>query len=280
MGDLPTSPPNTPGLPLDGNDYFTSKTFDSAVPVLDYQDNLTSMPKTPHPIVPPATISVSVLERYIPPSNTKEFSEMFKIDGRSLLVDRLLELSPDNGSLLFIYPTKTGAEVFSRQYLGPVLDPLLRSMQTIHQLPYDLASQLGSSPAVESMLSFQDLQAGLVGLCKELSTSNTVSSLFQARKANYVLELATTYKVKLERGIWADKWWIKQEKTRVKDTVMRYFGGSATRGSGLSMAEQSGFTPTSLIHGILDGVATRPYEKGREPIEGVEVGMFIVRRTA
>jgi hypothetical protein len=34
--------------------------------------------------------------------------------------------TPNGGSLLFVYPTKKGASTFKSQYLGPILDPLLR----------------------------------------------------------------------------------------------------------------------------------------------------------
>jgi hypothetical protein len=35
-------------------------------------------------------------------------------------VDRLVELSHNNGSLAFIYPTKTGAKTFTNQSFGPI----------------------------------------------------------------------------------------------------------------------------------------------------------------
>ena len=46
LADLPTSPPNTPGQPISGEDYFTQKVFDSAVPVSDYQEELSSLPRS------------------------------------------------------------------------------------------------------------------------------------------------------------------------------------------------------------------------------------------
>ncbi|KAK5755465.1 hypothetical protein LTS12_014450 [Elasticomyces elasticus] len=44
LADLPTSPPATPGPAIAGEDYFTQKTFDSAVPISDYQGDLSALP--------------------------------------------------------------------------------------------------------------------------------------------------------------------------------------------------------------------------------------------
>lgn len=108
LSDLPKSPPSTPGPVVGGEEYFTSKVFDSAVAIPDYQLDSKLLPPSPRPVVPPGSINVSIVERYIPPTNTNEYAEMFAFKGRSLLHDRLVELSPDNGTLLFIYPTRQG----------------------------------------------------------------------------------------------------------------------------------------------------------------------------
>ncbi|GAM89962.1 hypothetical protein ANO11243_080020 [Dothideomycetidae sp. 11243] len=272
MNDVPTSPPSTPDPPVGGQDYFTSMTFDSAVRVLDYQDNLTSMPRSPHPIVPPATISVSIIERYIPPTNSNEYAEMFMIGGRSLLVDRLVELSMHNGTLLFIYPTRSGAETFTRQYLGPILDPLLRTMRTLHHLPVDLAASLGKMSAVSSMLEFDDLHRRLAVLCEQLGQDNPQMRRFSSGQSKFVIDMAQKQSVNLERSVWAERWWTKQEKSRIRDTVNQYFR------IGHRVSSQSDITPTSMIHAVLDGVASRPYPMDRIPGDGVEVGVFVIRR--
>ncbi|KAF2149218.1 hypothetical protein K461DRAFT_281571 [Myriangium duriaei CBS 260.36] len=274
INDVPTSPPSTPDPPVGGRDYFTSTTFDSAVRVVDYQDNLTSMPRSPHPIVPPSTIGVSIIERYIPPTNSNEFAEMFNVNGRSLLVDRLVELSMDSGSLLFIYPTKTGAETFTRQYLGPILDPLLRSMRTIHHLPVDLAASLGKMSAVASMMEFEDILAKLERLCEKLGNRDSQIRRYSPGTSRFVIDLAQRQTVMLERSVWAERWWTKQEKTRIKDTVTKYFR------IGHRVSDQSDITPTSMIHAVLDGVTSKPYPPGGAPTDGVEVGVFVIRRVA
>ena len=127
LADLPTSPPNTPGPPIGGDDYFTQKVFDSAVAISDYQNEASSLPKSPRSVVPPSSINVSIVERYIPPSSSNEFVNMFDPNGPSILIDRLVELSPNNGSLAFIYPTRTGALTFMKNYLHPILDPILNT---------------------------------------------------------------------------------------------------------------------------------------------------------
>lgn len=273
LADLPSSPPNTPGPPIGGDDYFTSKVFDSAVPILDYQENVTAMPRSPRPAVPPSTIDVSIVERYIPPTNANEFTDMFNINGRSLLVDRLVELSPNNGTLLFIYPTKQGAQTFLRDYLGPILDPLVRSMCVINGLSVDLGSSLGKMSAAETMLSHDGLRMNISQLCHKLNQQSDRLERFHNRPAKFSLEYATKQLVKLDRKVWAENWWVKQEKPRVRDVVSRYFR-LARR-----LPTDSEIAPTNLIHEVLDGVASRPYGNSPEPTLGVEVGVFVIKRS-
>lgn len=271
LNEVPTSPPTTPDPPVGGRDYFTSMTFDSAVRVSDYEEDLSSMPRSPHPIVPPGTIGVSIIERYIPPTSSNEFAEMFRLGGRSLLIDRLVELV-EGGSLLFIYPTKTGADTFMREYLGPILDPLLRSIRTLHHLPVELITSLGGMSAVASMLDFDELLAKLQRLCQDLSGSGSHLGPRLAMRSNLVIDLAQRQTVMLERSVWAERWWTKQEKARIRENVTRYFG------SGRPGVAQSDITPTSLVHTVLDGVAQRPFPRGTGPINGVEVAVFVIRR--
>jgi hypothetical protein len=84
LEDLPTSPPSTPGPPVGGDDYFTQKIFDTAVRVSDYQQDLSSLPRSPRPVVPPKSVDLAVVERYIPPSSVHEFLDMFEPSGPSV----------------------------------------------------------------------------------------------------------------------------------------------------------------------------------------------------
>ncbi|KAK3070637.1 hypothetical protein LTS18_015049, partial [Coniosporium uncinatum] len=161
LSDIPASPPTTPGPAIGGDDYFTSKQFDSAVPVTDYQADTLVLPPGTKPAVPPSSVNVSVVERYIPPTSPNEFAGMFSITRRSLLRDRLVELSPDNGTLMLVYPTRTGGRTFMDEYLGPILDPLLRSMVVIHGLSANLSSTLGPMKAVDEMLEYDKMQMKL-----------------------------------------------------------------------------------------------------------------------
>ena len=248
--------------------------FDSAVPILDYQENLTTLPKTPRPVVPPASIDVSIVERYIPPTKENEFAEMFDLKGRSLLVDRMVELSPDNGSLLFIYPTKRGAQTFTREYLGPVLDPMLRSMCIINGLSVDLGSAIGKMRAVDTMHTFDTLARKMQQLCRDLSQEGTELARLSRRRPTFNLQFAAKEEVMLERKVWAENWWVKQEKPRVREELSRYFR-IARR-----LPVDSDVTPTNLIHEVLDGVSSRPYARGDEPAHGVEVGIFVIKRSS
>jgi hypothetical protein len=271
LADLPTSPPSTPGPPIGGDDYFTSKVFDSAVHILDYADNLKSLPQSPRPVVPPSSVDVSIVERYIPPTNKNEFAEMFTTKGPSLLVDRLVELSPDNGTLIFIYPTKRGAQTFVNKYLGPVLDPILRSMVVVNGFSSDMAQQLGKMAAVDELLDHDMMKRKIMSLCSSLSQSSPGMERFQRIPTNFELLLSSTEEVTLDRKIWSEDWWGKQEKPRIRETISRFF-----RKANRAQEDQ---TPVSLVHEVLDGVAQKSYPEGKETQSGIEVSVFVVSRS-
>jgi hypothetical protein len=266
--DLPKSPPSTPGPAVGGDSYFTSKVFDSAVAIPDYQLDSKLLPPSPRPVVPPGSIDVSIVERYIPPTNTNEFAEMFSFHGRSLLYDRLIELSNDNGILLFIYPTRAGAKTFMQQYLGPILDPLLRTVTVVHDLHSELGRNLGQMSSVNYLDEYDHLESQVRKFCQATGERHTGTN----RKAKYEVIHAAKEEVLLERSAWADDWWIKQEKPRVRDVVTKYFSKSKR----LPTSEMSA---AALIDEVLKGVSTRQYHKGDEPTKGVEVGVFIVKKT-
>ena len=279
LADLPTSPPNTPGPPVGGDDYFTQKVFDSAVSILDYQDNLTSLPRSPRPVVPPSSIDVSIVERYIPPSSSNEFAEMFDPNGSSILVDRLVELSPDNGSLLFIYPTRDGAQTFMREYLGPVLDPLLRTMVVVNGLSSDLCISLGNMRAVYQLLDHDSLRHRIAMLCARLTQGNTASQRFHGGRPVFSLSHASKQNVKLQRGVWAREWWTKQEKTRLKETMNNHYRESQTRRTSVSEYSHQSASPTVLLQELLEGVAGKPTQEQDRNDYAIEVGVFVITRS-
>ena len=277
LADLPTSPPSTPGPAVGGDDYFTQKIFDSAVPISDYQQDLSSLPRSPKPILPPSSLNVSVVERYLPPTSSNEYADMFSTNGPSVLVDRLVELSPHNGSLVFIYPTKTGAQTFMREYLGPIIDPLLRAMCVVHGLSSDLSITLGNMNAVERLLEHDQLEGQISQLCTTLTQCSTGMQRFHGHRAQFSLSYAAKKEVALSRECWAKDWWTLQEKSRVKNVVTRYVQEAQKKSSNEHVERPA--TPAELIQHLLDGVMKKSYAVGQEPENGVEVSVFVITRS-
>lgn len=265
LSNLPKSPPSTPGQAVGDEEYFTAKIFDSAVHIPDYQTKSTLLPPSPKPVVPPGSVHISIVERYIPPTNANEYVEMFQLRGCSLLQDRLIELSGDNGLLVFIYPTRTGARTFMRDYLGPVLDPLLRSITVVHELSADLGKNLGEMRAVPHLDEYGPLKAKLEQFChklNEVAPKEFVFTVVHGSKEN----------VHLDRSTWAGEWWVKQEKPRIRETVKQYFRNS-------KKLPESDMTSSYLIQEVLDGVVNRKYDQVAPRSKGVEVSVFVIKKT-
>ena len=277
LEELPTSPPNTPGPPIGGDDYFTQKIFGSAVPITDYQQDLSSLPRSPRPVVPPNSIDVSIVERYIPPSSPREFKGMFSVDGPSILIDRLIELSPQNGSLVFIYPTRVGAQTFMQEYLSPIVDPVLRSTVTANGLSSELCQSLGSMPAVNLLPDHAELERKTIALCAHLTQRSATMSRFHGHRANFSVVHSSTKEVPLSRQAWAKDWWTKQEKTRVAEVVVRNAQEAQTKSSNRYVDRPP--SATELWQKLLKDVENRPYDVGTEPKRGVEVAVFVIKRS-
>lgn len=276
LADLPTSPPATPGPPLGGDDYFTQKVFDSAVQVSDYQEDLAALPRSPRPVVPPSSINVSIVERYIPPTSPKEFLNMFEERGPSILIDRMVELSPNNGSLIFIYPTKVGAETFMHDYLSPILDPLLRAMVVVNGLSHDLSSSLGRMAAVDTLPSHETLKRRIQILCATLTQRSHSLERFHGKRAAFHLMYSAKKEADLDREVWAKDWWAKQEKPKIRTVVTRYANEAMAKRSNEHASQDR--TPTHLVQELLDGVTSKPYS-GDGPTKGVEVSVFVIKRS-
>ncbi len=271
MALLPCSPMTTPNPTSGRTDYFSMSVFSKAVVALHHDDALKSpLPSSPHPLVPPNTIGVTLLERYIPPSSAQEFLDLFSLDAPSVLVDRLMELSPKGGSLVFIYPTLDGATAFASRYLGPLLDPLLRTMVSIHGLTADLSQDIGKLAAVDSMFSFEKLVRKITFLLPKVGRT-TAGSSANARK--FSLLQATRQVVDVSRNNWTE-WWLHQEAPRIKEVMRNYY----KRGSRLPVRKD--VTEGGLAREVLDGVRGRSYGPYDEPRDGIEVGVFVIKRTA
>ncbi|KAJ5174602.1 uncharacterized protein N7482_000479 [Penicillium canariense] len=280
LSNLPHSPPNTPRSSTAADDYFNATVFSSAAVVGAYHDFRGPIQRqithAPMPIVPPHSVHISVLERYLPPPSIQEYRDVFSATRPSFLVDRLCELSPDGGSLLFVYPTKKGASTFKSQYLGPLLDPLLRQLVVVNGLSADVGRYLGKLSTVSMMDDFATMKANIAALCEELSSSSSQFQIADAGKAS----------ANLDRNLWVE-WFIHQEKARMKDVLSLYCQNGrrapvnkalASGGSGGLMADKE---PTSamLLSEIFDGIRKRRYGEDNEPRDGVELGVFVIRRS-
>ena len=273
LGQVPNSPAITPNLQSNpAADYFSiQNTFSKAVVATSYQDALeTSVPSSPHPVVAPSTVHVSLLERYIPPPSSHEYQDLFSTDVPSALVNRLTELSPDGGCLLFAYPTKAGAIKFQSDYLGPLLNPLLRTMCGVHGLRSDLGTNVATMTAIDQMQGFDTMQRKLRQLLTKMGrgTSNVHRS-----PPKYEVIHASIQKVPLDRTSW-QTWYIHQEKSRIQEIVKRYF----QRGLRLPMTE--GVTPGAICREILQGLPEREYAPECPVKDGIEVGLFVIQRVA
>lgn len=253
LANIPTSPPTTPAPPPESEDYFTTQVFDSAVAVPDYQAEEVAATVSPHPVVAPSSVDVTIVERYIPPTSEKEFSELFFTTGRSILSDRIVELSPSNGTLVFIYPTKRGGQTFVKEYLSPIIEPILRAMMVGDNLPYSLVSELGQMPAVSALSTYEEMRARLEDFCQQLSAGGTTPlTRFNTTSAVYTIIHASKQEVTLTREVWAKEWWNKQEKPRVRRLVRDYHGRVRRTDDGTSPP----FMGTELVERLLDRVTT------------------------
>ena len=263
---LPKSPMATPSLTSGEVDYFSMNVFSKAVVAVDHSVAITSsVPSSPRPVVPPSTVGITCLERYIPPSAPGEYTDLFTTDGPSVLVDRLTELSPNGGNLIFIYPTIFGATTFTSKYLNPLLDPLLRTMIQIHSLSADLGKNVGTMAAVSKMLAFEQMRRRIELLLKKLGR--------MAHRPKFTLVQSSKETAQLDRKVWME-WWLHQETSRIKQEVRSYY----KRGSRLPQGKEK--TESALVWEILDGVQMRDYDDPAARREGIEVGVFVIKRTA
>lgn len=270
--NLPSSPPSTPNVFVGREDYFSQSIFAHAAVVPSYHvaaNNLaTPAPSSPNPIVPPSSVQISVLERYIPPSTPQECRHLFSLSGQSVLIDRLAELSPHNGSMLFVYPTKSGASTFTSKYLNQILDPLLRALVEVHQLSYGLAESLSSMAAVADMHRFDVLKDKVSLLCRRMSQQMTS----ETQRSHFRLVYASTGEVDIDRRTWTD-WYLQQEHTRFKRTLETYWG----RGQRLSQMDSA--SAGTVLREFIDGVSKMTDHEAEQTGSGIEVGVFVIRRT-
>lgn len=283
LANLPTSPPGTPNSSIGPGvnstipeDYFNMRgVFSSAVPVANHHElygpaTNTPVPSSPCLAVPPASISIAILERLIPPSNVQESFDLFAQTGPSVLLNRLIELSPRKGTLVFIYPTKAGSTTFASRYLGPILDPVLRTMINSHSLSADIAVDLGRIDAVEHLLSYEGMKRKINMLLEKLNRGSNPSN-----GLNYSLVYSSKESVHIDRHVWAE-WFLQQETPRFRHVTTRYFQRARR------LPEQPHVNYAVLTREIVEGITERKYNVGEQPgiEDGIEVGVYVVRRGA
>lgn len=278
MNHIPNSPVTTPNIGASGADYFSMNVFPKAVVAMDHHHALnTSVPSSPHPVVAPSSISVSLLERFIPPSSTEEYLHLFAMDAPSVLVDRLVELSPRGGMLVFIYPTLQGATTFASQHLGPLLDPLLRNMVGLYKLSADFAYGVGKAAAVNQMLPYEKMLRKISYLLRQLERGVTAP---HRPKPKYKIVHSNPQIVPLERKEWT-QWWVHQESERIAKVVRSYFNKGLMLPHKMNASGNiEDVTASDLVREVCDGVKERPYAEWDAAREGIEVGVFVVKRTA
>lgn len=268
LRNLPTSPPTTPNTSA-GGDYF-SQIFGSATVIQPHHKHdgtvISHPPSTSTFVRPRSSVSYSILERLIPPASAKEYTDMFSIQN-SALADRLIELSPYGGSIIFVYPTKDGAKRFRDDLLGPILDPLLRSLVSLNSLYTDLGASLGRLSSVFAMFDFPRMVRKLKELCKTLS--NQVSSI--EGKSRFEFLYAGRGQTALPRELWSELF-IKQERPRMRELLEGYWS------RGRRLPRNTEVTAATMLREIIDGLERRPYSEN-EPDEAIEVGVFVIRRT-
>lgn len=275
LAELPKSPPVTPLSIAEAGDYF-NQIFSTGVNVMDYQEKSTVSPRSPCPIVSPASIHLSIVERYIPPASTREFSHMFDLNGPSLLIDRLVELNAQNGHLVFIYPTLKGAKTFVDEHLSPILDPQLRTMAVVHNLSASLGASLGEMTAVNKMLEFAELRDRIQKLCTTINQLPSSSKRAYGGRARFEMVYASSQLVEINRDIWTNEWWVKQERSRVRELVKRYVKQSGEGQSPQRMLRSA--TPAEIMQELFDALSNKAYDPEKLPTNNIEVGVFVIRR--
>lgn len=291
LSSLPTSPPGTPNLLLPGDDYFNETVFPSAVPVPTYSSpELTGKASAgtlcPTPILPPHSVHVSVVERYLPPTTIGEYRDLFSPTGPSVLVDRLLELSAKSGSLVFMYPTRKGGQAFKNSYLGPALDPLLRQLVVLDGLSADVGSAMGVMQSVAHMDDFEGIRDNIFRLCYKLSKREAeTGQQTGSGSSRFSLVYSGKGEVQMDWKSWTE-WYSQQESPRLKNILNVCFDKGLNFPS-KELASPGGrtsgirdVTPTMMLLDILDKVRQRAADAEKfEPPFGMEIGMFVIRRS-
>ncbi|KAK5106813.1 hypothetical protein LTS08_000936 [Lithohypha guttulata] len=269
--DFPKSPPATPSF--SGDSYFgdqTVFTHAAQVPVhheLRVPANNGAAPPQRHIMI--AEANLVVLERFIPPTTLEETHDFFNANScRSYLADRLPELASNTGSLLLIYPTGKGAKTFSKHYVGPVLDPLLREMTVLKALNTNAAERLGRMSGTDKMYEFEQMKSKIQDFCISMNSRQAT----RRSGTEFTLIYSDRPEIVLDRDTWMT-WFVEQEQSRMKQDLVEYHrdGGKLPGGE----RDKNELTAGMLAREIIEGFRKSKNEAGNV---GVEIGVFVIRR--
>ena len=271
MSDLPGSSATTP---RDDNSewYFASHVIASAVLSRDYgsDEKQDAVP----PMVVPSSLHLAIVERFIPPSSEKEVHDTINPQANVLLVERLRELSTKNGCLLFLYPTSAGAETFKIKYLGNCLDPILRAMMVRYNLTDNFCSTVNKMQAVGAIPSYGELCLKMESLCSMLNTEeNKTADSRVVESAQYAVAHTSRAEVpfSLQKLI---KWWISQEKPRVKREIQQYVK-SPRRTARIHGPDD--IHPSALVQEVMESLMKKA--ESLESEARIELGVFVIRKS-
>lgn len=270
LKDAPISPPATPNV-VGGQDYFDDWTIcTNLARIPDYHSGPIQDEHRNPRVAAPNRIHASTLERYLPPTTPQEVHDFFSLSRRSYLADRLNELHDGSdgpsGALMLVYPTLSGGRTFKTYYKDPVLDPLLRRFMMLFGLTTRAGEALGKMDAIDSLMSFEDMQSAIEALCRQLGRYVPPSG----RISQFVIEHAEQTEVVLDRETWIEQF-LAQESSRMRQDLVDY------QKSGQRMPAQ-GFeaSPAALAREVEDGIRSSTEAAGEVAIE---VGVFVIRRS-
>lgn len=153
----------------------------------------------------------------------------------------------------------------------------MRSIVVVNGLSSDLSRTLGNMTAVNQLPDYEHLKRQMLVLCAKLAPRNTHVAGAHMSNAKYSLVHASKEEVFLSREVWAKDWWAKQEKPRIREAMTKY-AQEAQKKSSNEHVERSP-TPTELIQQLLEGVCKKSYPPGLEPANGIEVSVFVIKRS-
>ena len=136
----------------------------------------------------------------------------------------------------------------------------------------DFGAGVGRIAAVDQMQDFEKMARKMQLLLRKLSRGTSASNI-QRRTPRYTLTESSKQCVQLDRRVWTE-WWVQQETGRIRTVVERYLQ------RGVMVPTVKEVTAATLVQEVLDGVRTRNYADYDVEREGIEVGVFVIKRTA